>query len=181
MLRKTNLLITLVFVSIFCAYAQEDSETIKITTAEVKRFVTSFPEIKTDLEAIDVQYVQSDNNITMPEGVEILNKVNKIVQKHGYTDYTNFLVEAGTILSAYTAVELGRESGSVQPEIQEAIDEIEKNPHYTAEQKKQMKDMLIQTSKTMEDYSKSASTDENVAVVKPYVDQIRQMLEESDD
>lgn len=181
MLRKASLIVNILFISIFYLSAQSETETIKITSADVNKFITSFPDIKQDLEALDVKYMQGDNNLTMPEGVEILNKVNAIVEKHGYIDYTDFLLKAGTIITAYTAVEMGRESGSIQPEIQEAIKEIEKNPYYTAEQKKEMKAALIQSSKAMEDYSKSASTDENIQVVKPYADQIKTVLEASDD
>lgn len=181
MLRKLNLIFAILFMSVVYISAQSESETIKITTSDVNRFIASFPDIKQDLEVLDVNYIQPDNNITLPEGVEILNKVNAIVQKHGYADYTDFVLKAGTIINAYTAVEMGREAGSIQPEIQEAINEIEKNPYYTAEQKKQMKDALIQSSKAMEDYSESASTDENIQVVKPYTDQIKQMLEATDD
>lgn len=181
MLQKASLIFTFLIVSICSGFAQSESETIKLTSADVNKFIGSFPDIQKDLEALDIQYMKSDNNLTMPEGVEILNKVNNIVQKHGYTDYTDFLVKAGTIINAYTAVEMGREAGSIQPEIQEAIKEIEKNPYYTAEQKAEMKKALVQSSKAMEDYSKSASTDENVEVVKPYVGQIKQMLDASDD
>ncbi len=177
MLRSACLFIFALLVSISSALAQEDSETIKITSADVDKFIASFPAIQKDLEALDVQYIQSDNNLTMPEGVEIVNKVNVIVQKHGYADYYDFLSKAGAIITAYTAVELGREAGSIQPEIQAAINEIEKSPYYTAEQKKEMKDALMQSSKAMEDYSKTASTDENVEVIKPYAAKIKQMLE----
>lgn len=181
MLRSASLLFALLLLSVFNINGQPETETYKITSADVNRFISSFPDIKEDLEELDIKYVQADNNLTMPEGVEILNKVNVIVQKHGYEDYTDFLVKAGTIITAYTAVEMGREAGSVQPEIQQAIQEIDKNPNLTSEQKKQMKEALIQSSKAMEDYSKSASTDENIAAVKPYTSQIKQMLEDSDD
>ena len=181
MLRSACFFIFVFILSILSASSQEDSETIKITSADVDKFITSFPDIQKDLEALDAHYIQSDDNLTMPEGVEIMNKINDIVREHGYTDYYDYIAEAGAIITAYTSVELGREAGSIQPEIQKALNEIEQNPYLTAEQKKDMKTALMQSSQAMEDYSKSASTDENVEVIKPYTDRIKQMLETMDD
>lgn len=181
MFRSASLFLVLLFLPFIDSFAQSDPASIQLTSADVSNFIGSFPTIKTELEAIDIQLMQSDNNITLPEGVEILNKVNTVVQKHGYSDYSDFLLKAGTIITAYTSVEFGREAGSIQPEIQEAIREIEKNPYYSDEQKKEMKEALAQSVQAMENYSKSASTDQNVELVKPYVNEIRQMLEASDD
>ena len=183
MVRKLKLLVAILFLSVLYVSAQNETETetTKITSADVNKFIAGFPGIKQDLEALNVDYVQPDNNITLPEGAELMNKVNAIVQKHGYSDYTEFVIKAGAILKAYTAIEMGSETGSIQPAIQEAINEIENNPHYTAEQKQQMKEALIQSSKAVEDYSKSTATDENIKVVKPFTDQIRKMVDDSED
>jgi predicted RNA-binding protein with EMAP domain len=180
MLRSASLILLLLICGVFKISAQTDTETIKLTNTDVDQFINGFPVIQRELQALDINYMQDDHQLTMPEGAEILSKVNSIVQKQGYDDYADFLLKAGTIINAYLAVEMGRESGSIQPEIQESIREIEKNPYYTEEQKKQMKDALIQSSKAMEEYSKSASTDENISVVKPYTSQIKQIIEAGD-
>jgi hypothetical protein len=175
MIRFSDLFISIFILTTLSAYAQDES-TIKLIDTDVKTFIKSYPEIQTELEAINVR-INSDENFTLPEGAEVLNKVNAVVQKYGYTDYSDFITKVGTIMATYSSIEFGKESVGAQPEIEAAIKEINDNPGLTTEQKEQIKASLMQSAQALQQMSNSMASSENVAVVQPYADEIRQMLD----
>jgi len=159
-------------------FSQEEGEQILLKSSDVKTFIHAFPQIKTDLERLDIKYDDDNHDFTIPEATEILNEVNKIVTKHGYTDYADFLVKTAAIAVTYSSIRINRESANAQPEFAEAIKEIENNPNYTAEQKEQMIAMLKQSSQTLSTMSEDMADPRNVAVVTPFVDELETVLEE---
>jgi hypothetical protein len=159
-------------------FSQEEGEQIVLKSSDVKTFINAFPQIKTDLERLDIKYDNDNYDFTIPEAAEILNKVNNIVTKHGYTDYTDFLVKTAAIAITYSSIRINRESANAQPEFEEAIKDIESNPNYTAEQKEQMVAMLKQSSQTLSTMSKDMADPRNVAVVTPFVNELETVFDE---
>ena len=130
------------------------------------------------MDKLDIKYNLDNHDFSIPEANEIMNKVNSIVRKHGYADYSDFLLKTATIALTYSSIRIDRESAGAQPEFEEAIKEIKSSPHYTPEQKEQMISALKQSSQTMQTMSNEMATPGNIAVVTPFVDQIEAALED---
>ncbi|MBA7687169.1 hypothetical protein ES703_95629 [subsurface metagenome] len=172
------MIISLFFLSGNAFTQENDIEHIQLTTGDVKTFIQSFPSIKKDLEKLDIKYDNENHDFTLPEATEILNEVNAIVTKHGYKDYSDFLVKTATIAVTYASIRLDVESKNAQPDFDEAIKEIQENSYYSPEQKEQMIAMMKQSSQTLETMSEDMADPGNIAVVTPYVDEIEAVLED---
>ncbi|MGD2033517.1 MAG: hypothetical protein PVF73_00565 [Bacteroidales bacterium] len=156
----------------------EEVEQILLSPDDVKTFVHSFPAIKQDFEKLNIKYDSDNHDFTLPEVAEILDEVNDVVTKYGYTDYTDFILKTATISVTYVSIRLNEENVNAQPEFNEAIKEIEENPHYSAEQKEQMISMLKQSSQTLNAMSEDMADPRNIAVVMPFADELEVVLEE---
>ena len=168
-------LLSFLIVNIFAQ--EEEAKQIELTSSDVKTFIQSFPQIVEEFKKLDVKYDAESREFNVSEASDIINEVNAVVRKHGYKDYSDFYIKVGTISMTYAAIKMEKEGVNVQPEIEQAIKEIEKNENYSAEQKKQMIDMLKQNSQMLDTMSKDMADEKNVAVVKPYVDQIETALD----
>lgn len=170
-------LISFLSVNNFAQDQEEDIKQIQLTPADVRTFVQSFPQIIEEFEKLDVKYDAENYEFNVSEASEIINEVNAIVRKHGYKDYGDFYLKIATISMTYAAIKLEKEGGDAQPEIEQAIKEIQQSQHYSAEQKEQMISMLKQNSQMLDTMSKDMADEKNIAVVKPYVDQIETALD----
>lgn len=174
----TKLLINLSLVFLFLTgnigHAQEQTN---LSSSDVKHFIDHFPALVEEFEKLDVDYDETSNSFDIPEGVDYLEDVNRIAKKHGYADFGDFSLKTATILAAYSAIKFKDESDGLGPEIQAALDEIESSEHYTPEQKEQMKDALMQSAEALQSLGEEMSDDENIAVVKPFVDQLDKILD----
>lgn len=160
------------------AFAQDkEPEHIILTASDVKLFVQSFPTIGKQLEQLEIDYDRENYEYALPEVSETLNEVNDIVIKYGYKDYADFLIKTATIAVTYSSIKLEQENVNAQPEFAEAIEEIEDNEYYTAEQKEQMITALKQSAQTLNTMSKDMADPRNVAVVTPYLDKIEEALD----
>ncbi|MBN1596696.1 MAG: hypothetical protein JW894_00225 [Bacteroidales bacterium] len=158
--------------------AQEDESEYELKSSDVENFIKEFPSIRSEFEKLQIVIEREDHEITLPEGINYMNDINNVVQKHGYNDYADFYMKAGTILSAYAAIKMEIESENLAPEYKQAIQEIENNLYYSAEQKEQMKQALEQSMSAVLNASENISDSENVKVVRPYTDKIEKAVEE---
>ena len=165
------------FLSVNIFAQEEEAKHIQLTSSDVKTFVQSFPQIVEEFEKLDIEYDAESYEFNISEASDIINDVNAIVRKHGYKDYSDFYIKVATISMTYAAIKMNKESTNAQPEIEQAIKEIEKNEYYSAEQKEQMIAMLKQNSQMLDTMSKDMADEKNVAVVRPYVDQIETALD----
>lgn len=168
---------SLSFLSVNIFAQEEEAKQIQLTSSDLKTFVQSFPQIVEEFKKLDIKYDAENYEFNVSEASEIVNEVNAVVRKHGYKDYSDFYIKAGTISMTYAAIKMEKEGVDVQPEIEQAIKEIENNQHYSAEQKKQMIDMLKQNSQMLDTMSKDMADEKNITVVRPYVDQIETALD----
>ncbi|MBN1953322.1 MAG: hypothetical protein JW801_19100 [Bacteroidales bacterium] len=175
-MKKKLFFLILLFIPGFCTLSAQDGE-IVLSSSDVKSFITSYPSIKTDFEKLGIGY-DNDHEITLPEGFEAMNEVNRIVGKHGYADWEDYYSKSAAILLSYAAIKLNVEQGEVQPELQAAIEEIKNNTYYTAEQKEQMIEAIRQGMTALVEASNSMSETGNMDVVQPFVEQLDKLLEE---
>ena len=154
------------------------SEAIELTGSDITRFINSYPDIKEEFEDLGVKYENVNDGFTLPEGVNIMADINRIVEKHGYSDYTDYFTKAGTILTTYAAIKLNEESENLQPELQQAIKEIENNPYYTAEQKEELINAIKESSAALDQAGEEMAGSKNIEVVKTHFGALEAVLEE---
>lgn len=173
-----QILFSLIFILLTSGPGYSQDEITTITKKDVSDFIASYPVIKADLEALGIKYHSSDEAYSIPEGFKAVNDVNRIVAKHGYTDYAEYFSKAGIIITCYAAIKMEIEGASLQPEMQKAIEEIKNNSYYTAEQKEQMIEAIRQSAAAISEASQSMADSENIQAVKPYMEEIERMLDE---
>jgi len=172
-----QILTSLLFILIISGSGNAQDEVTAITKNDVSNFIASYPAIKTDFEKLGIKYHSTGDEFTIPEGFKALDEVNRIVAKHGYTDYTEYFSKAGIILTTYAAIKMEIEGTSLQPEIQKAIEEIKNNSYYTAEQKEQMIEAIRQSGAAISEAAKSMADSENIQAVKPFMEEIERILD----
>lgn len=175
-MKKNLIFVCVVFLSFATLFAQEGETGVSLSSSDVKQFIDEFPGLRKDFEQLDIKYNSGSTDWNIPEGMEAMEKVNGVLKKHGYTDYNDFILKFSAIISSYVSITTDVEMKKAQPDMEKAIAEIENNEYYSEEQKEQMKAVLIQTSNAIKGMSAMASQ-ENIAVVKPFVGDITRILE----
>jgi hypothetical protein len=155
-------------------------EPYDLTEGDVTNFIRSFPSISSDFDKLDIVYDSESNDFNLPEGVDYLQEIDRVVKKHGYADFSDFSYKVSAIIGCYTAITLDQEATGAQSEIQDAIAEIESSEYYTDEQKEQMKAALLQSAEALAGLAGTLASPENIAVVRPYIQEIASVLDDAD-
>ena len=146
-----------------------------LTQSDVKHFIDNFPAISSDFEDLQIAYDKSSQQFTLPESVDYLSKIDAVVKKHGYEDYADFATKTAAIMSAYAMLTYQQESSGSKAELEKALAEIDNSEYYTDEQKQQMRDALEQSMNYVDEMS--AENEENIRVVKPYANQLKDLVD----
>ena len=174
---KAKLFFVVFLLSAVTFFLSAQADGVVLTTADVETFIKSFPSIKSDFEVLGMEY-DDNHEMTLPEGFEAMEEVNKIVAKHGYADWADYYSKSSAILVTYAAIMVRDQKGEVQPELQQAIDEVKNSPYYTEEQKEQMIAAINQGMTALVEMSDSMSESVNTEVVQPFVKELGQVLDE---
>lgn len=86
--------------------------------------------------------------------------VMRILRKHGFSSPTQWADTTVQILSAYSAVQAeqhGTSSADMHAGLQQALREIENNPHLPAEQKKMLQQSLQQSNQILDELADASS------------------------
>ncbi len=71
-------------------------------------------------------------------------EIERIIERHGFSDGAEWAETGSRIFNAYLAVEVREQEPEMQREFQQQIEEIEANPHLSDEQKQQMRSQMEQ-------------------------------------
>ncbi len=182
---------SLVFVfmmSITATYAWGAS----LTDADVENFISSLKEIQVlgqqydDLDNLDDEFSPGAEEMKMPEnpmsdslerirGHEIYGRIQNVVRDHGFTDAEQWANVGDRVFKAYISLDLEGEMPAMRAEMEDALQEIEENPHMSDQQKTQMKQMIENVMSSMEEMTDAP--EEDMAVVEGHMDELRQLLE----
>lgn len=145
-----------------------------LSKSDVEQFITNYPEIKADFETANIDYDAADDMESMMEAYDGIDEINTIVQKHGYTNYSDFAVKSWAIASCYAAIKIEQEG---MPSIQSAIDEIKANESLTDEQKELSIQQLKSVFETLSSSVNEMSNSQDIETVRAFVKELDSILE----
>jgi hypothetical protein len=113
------------------------------------------------------------------KGHELYDDLAKAVRSHGFSSPEQWGETGDRIFRAWSALEMGQQSGQMNQEMAKAMEEINNNPHMSEAQKQQMRDMMG-GAKSMMDHASSAPEADKRAV-RPHMEALRSATTEDDD
>lgn len=153
-------------------------EQVILTKAQVDGFVKTLPEFNTLGKKYDKG--QSTDAGPMDAASRLFQyqaahaEMQKILSANGFSSFPEWLKVAQTVAITYSFVRSGEKPGGLAPQAQKALDEIDKDPNMSAEQKAQIRAMMQQQmafAKTLQ------PKPENVTLIKSMLPQITSALE----
>ncbi|WP_286221475.1 hypothetical protein [Marinobacter apostichopi] len=164
-----------------------------LTGAQVQSFLASLnaaQALEPELEAIQDEMEAStmEGNTEAPdfarifsetvrnmEGQPVYDRLEDIVQEHGFSDLQQWSQTGDRIFQAWMAIELQEQNPQAQQEIAEAMAEIENSPHMTETQKAQMRAMMEGAMGAMESAKNAPPAD--IEAIRPHLDELRAFSE----
>jgi hypothetical protein len=103
-------------------------------------------------------------------------EIRRIIGRHGFNDGDRWARTGGRIMNAYSAMRMDEESPGLQRDMQRQIDEIERNPNLSREEKNMMQDQMRQAMGMMN--RAADAPPEDVAAVRAHRDRLNRLFEE---
>jgi protein-tyrosine-phosphatase len=158
-----------------------------LTDEKVQSFISSletlqgmedeFEELNEDLateedatEMPDMSRIFS-SSVEKMKGHEMHDRLEEVVQQHGFSSPEEWGRTGDRIFQAWSALEMGEQSGQVDQEMAKAMEEIDNNPNMSEAQKQQMREMM---SGAMSAYKQAANAPEaDKRAVRPHIEALR--------
>jgi hypothetical protein len=168
-----------VLIALFAApsEAQTPFPEVTLTTDRVEAVISAYGPMRERIEAIGADVETSGDSGDVAQALRAMatagavgSALDSAAQDHGFEGYMDWVA---TTYAVFTAHAFAREP--VDEQIQQALDAIENNNSLSAAQKEQMKQMLLHSMGVVESMRPS---DENLAAVEPYGEQLEAVLAE---
>ncbi|MDL0431957.1 hypothetical protein QPM17_12500 [Marinobacter sp. TBZ242] len=186
-----------VLLTIICLFALSplSAHAETLTDKTVRAFISSLEE----LQSMEDEFAELTEDISdeesaaeMPDlsrlfsssveqmkGHDAYNRMEDVVQQHGFSSAEEWGRTGDRIFRAWSALEMGEQSGQVNQEMTRAMEEINNNPHMSEAQKQQMREMM---GSAMSAYEQAANApEEDKRAVRPHMDALRSVTSEDGD
>lgn len=160
-----------------------------LTDSQVRDFIASLPAFQqlADEKAMPVDQLeeeQTEFDFTSPissalqgmQGGPEYAEFNSLVKQHGFSSLEQWGGVGDKVFRAFMALELAQETSGMEGEMAQALREIEQNPHLSAEQRAQMKQMMTGSMQMMQAIHEAPAAD--IDAVRPHLPQLRQVIEQ---
>lgn len=154
----------------------------KLTDNTIRSFITTlekaqamepeFEELddKQDNKTPDMSRIFS-SSIEEFKGEKIYDRLEDLVQDHGFRDVNDWATTGDRIYSAWIAIEMSDQSPALRKEMESALAEIESSPHMSAQQKAQMRASMETAIGFTQQASQAPAAD--IEAVKPHLEALR--------
>ena len=115
------------------------------------------------------------SSIERMKGHDMYNRLEDVVEQHGFANPEAWAKTGDRIFQAWSALEMGEQSGEMNQEMAKAMEKINNNPHMSEAQKQQMRDMMGGAMSAMETASKAPEADKRA--LRPHLDALRSATE----
>ena len=115
------------------------------------------------------------SSIERMKGHDMYNRLEDVVEQHGFANPEAWAKTGDRVFQAWSALEMGEQSGEMNQEMAKAMEEINNNPHMSEAQKQQMRDMMGGAMSAMETASKAPEADKRA--LRPHLDALRSATE----
>lgn len=127
-----------------------------------------------DTAAPDFSQIFS-NTVHNMRGQPVYQRLEGIVQEHGFSDLQQWSRTGDRIFRAWMAIEMQEQEPQAQREIAAAMAEIDNSPHMTDAEKAQMRAMMGGALSAME--SAGSAPQEDLDAIRPHLDELRAFSE----
>jgi len=127
-----------------------------------------------DGETLDMSRMFS-SSIEQMKGHDIYDELETVVKQHGFSSAEQWGKTGDRIFQAWSAIEMGEQSSSMNQEMAKAMKEIDNNPHMSEAQKQQMREMMGGAMSAMESASNAPEADKRA--LRPHLDALRAATE----
>jgi hypothetical protein len=111
------------------------------------------------------------SSVEQMKGHDMYNQLSDVVQQHGFSNPQQWGETGDRIFHAWSALEMGQQSGQINQEMAKAMEEINNNPNMSAAQKQQMRKMMGGAMSVMDNAASAPEADKRA--VKPHMDALR--------
>lgn len=157
-------------------------EQVPLTADMVKRFLASYPELRAVGKKYEANAPKSPEGGTSPIGAltsylqlaPARAEMQAVFARHGFDGFADWVKVAQSVAMAYGFAKSGTDLQQPNAKMEQALSQIENNPRFTAEQKKQMSAMLQQQMALRLRMRPSA---ENLALVRKMMAEISAVMD----
>ncbi len=119
------------------------------------------------------------SSVEKMKGHGMYRQLEDVVKQHGFSSPEQWGKTGDRIFQAWSALEMGEQSGQMNQEMAKAMEEINNNPNMSEAQKEQMREMM---GGAMSAYEQAANApEEDKRAVRPHMDALRSVTSEEDD
>lgn len=111
------------------------------------------------------------SSVEQMKGHDAYNKLEDVVEQNGFASAEQWSQTGDRIFHAWSALEMGQQSGNMNQEMARAMEEINSNPNMSEAQKQQMRKMMGGAMSAMETASNAPEADKRA--VRPHLDALR--------
>lgn len=137
-------------------------------------------DLPTDEEDIGMEDLSSifSTSVEQMKGHDMYNDLKEVVQEHGFSSPEQWGETGDRIFRAWSALEMGQQSGQVNQEMAKAMKEMENNPDMSEAQKQQVRDMMGGAVSAMDHAASAPEADKQA--VRPHIEALRSATTEDD-
>jgi hypothetical protein len=117
------------------------------------------------------------SSVESMKGHPLYNDLAQVVSNYGFSSPEQWGETGDRILRAWSAIEMGQQSGGMNQEMAKAMEEIDNNPNISEAQKQQMREMMGGAQSMMDNASSAPEADKQA--VRPHLDALRSATSES--
>lgn len=115
------------------------------------------------------------SSIERMKGHDMYDQLEDVVEQHGFANPEAWAKTGDRIFQAWSALEMGEQSNTMNQEMAKAMEEINNNPHMSEAQKQQMREMMGGAMSAMETASQAPEADKRA--LRPHLDALRAATE----
>ncbi|ASP38552.1 hypothetical protein CHH28_07630 [Bacterioplanes sanyensis] len=155
----------------------------ELSAAAIERWLSSQPAVEAwGDEHKDAFSHRSDNSmLEVKDFIEPLQQaglygeMKSLLGRHGYDTPEQWAQATVQIVSAYAATQLRASPMESDPDfLRQQLQQLDNHPHMSAEQKQEMKNMMLATINMIERFRQVPDAD--VAAIQPYLSQLDQLM-----
>lgn len=151
----------------------------KLSQKDVDNILKILPEIAAKIDELNVNSRDEDEIRALVLSLQTHQQVMNLFPKYGMS-FTAFIEKFQAVMDIYVFHMTGMAEEEFKENMSEALRELENNPYLTPEQRKQMKQNLVQTCeqlKSMKETIKEKYHPDDILLVKKNMEKIQQTLE----
>lgn len=177
----------LLILSCLLALAPLSAHAEALTDQTVRSFINSLEALQgmeDDFDELTEDLADEEGGAEMPDmsrifsasvermkGHDMYNRLEDVVQQHGFSSAQQWSETGDRIFHAWSALEMGEQSGQMNQEMAKAMKEIDNNPNMSEAQKQQMREMM---GGAMSAYEQAANAPEaDKRAVEPHREALR--------